>query len=91
LWKKLWRIKGMGKENDTKIKFHLGFSAITGKVYAGKMRRLKNGAMTTIGKRYDVTQDFYNALLQKFPVGHKTLIIVDENPKYRVTVEEISE
>jgi hypothetical protein len=80
----------MRKENDAKTDFHLGYSDITGKVYAGKMRQLKEGAMTTIGKRYDVTQDFYNILLQKFPVGHKFLITVDGKPKYRVTVEEIS-
>jgi hypothetical protein len=77
----------MRKENDTKTDFHLGFSDRTGKVYAGKMRRLKEGAMTTIGKRYDVTDDFYGFLLLKFPAGHKLIISVDGKPTHRVTVE----
>jgi hypothetical protein len=79
------------KKNDTKIEFHLGCSDITGKVYAGKMRRLDEKWVTKCGKCIDVTQDFYDVLFQKFPVGHKLIVSADGKPKYRVTVEEISE
>ena len=47
----------------TDKKIHLGLG-ITDTIYAGKVRKLKNGAQVWSGEKHDVTDDFYSVLIQ---------------------------
>ena len=47
----------------TDNKIHLGLG-IEDTIYAGKVRTLKNGAQVWSGEKHDVTDDFYNVLIQ---------------------------
>ena len=44
-------------------KIHLGLG-ITDTIYAGKVRKLKDGAEVWSGEKYDVTNEFYNILIE---------------------------
>ena len=44
-------------------KIHLGLG-ITDTIYAGKVRKLKDGSEIWGGEKHDVTNDFYNILIQ---------------------------
>ena len=47
----------------TDNKIHLGLG-ITDTIYAGKVRKLKDGSEVWSGDKHDVTNDFYNILIE---------------------------
>ena len=67
------------------------YSPISEKVYFGNAIPSKTNPLTLVlqGQKIDVTQSFYDVLLQKFPSGG-TYIITEENgnPVYEVRVRE---
>lgn len=44
-------------------KIHLGLG-ITDTIYAGKVRKLKDGAEVWSGEKHDITNEFYNILIE---------------------------
>lgn len=79
------------KDMDDK-EIHLGLG-ITDAIYAGKVRTLKSGAMVWSGKKSDVTEEFYNIIIQmladcphgafefKTTSGHTVTVIMDKDRK----------
>lgn len=65
----------------------IGYSPKTGKVFIGKVS--KDKPLKWIGRKVDITSDFIEVLLQKFAPGTERFILVNDNPKYTITVDEI--
>ena len=70
--------------------YHIGLG-ITNTVYAGTTRKLKNGCEMWI-KKDDVTKEFLGVMVQYLKDNENhTCITVNGKPKYKITLEEISE
>lgn len=65
-------------------KLHLGYSALTGKIYLGK----QNGDKW-VGTKRDVTSEFIEVMLHKFEPNTIQNIKVNGKVKYRVLVVNI--
>jgi hypothetical protein len=61
-----------------------------GSVYFGNGKPLKDKPNVSIvtGEKIDVTQSFYEVLLQKFPPGETFIIRENEVPKFEITIKE---
>jgi hypothetical protein len=68
------------------VKGRLGCSPLTGKVYIGSHNGKEWG-----GRKTDITSEFIQVVLQKFPPGFTYTIAVDGVVKYGLTVTEIEE
>lgn len=71
--------------------YRLGLSPLTGKVYVGISKTMSNNPAHQVwaGEKLDVTDDFMDIVIQKFPPGGKYQInTVDGKPAYIVTAEE---
>ena len=70
--------------------YHIGLG-ITDTVYAGTTRKLKNGCEAWI-KKDDVTKEFLGVMVEYLKHNDNSRIItVYGKPKYKITLEEISE
>ena len=70
--------------------YHIGLG-ITDTVYAGTTRKLKNGCEMWI-KKDDVTKEFLGVIIEYLKHNDNSRIItVYGKPKYKITLEEISE
>ena len=70
--------------------YHIGLG-ITDTVYAGTTRKLKNGGEAWI-KKDDVTKEFLGVMVEYLKDNDNSRIItVYGKPKYKITLEEISE
>lgn len=70
--------------------YHIGLG-ITDTVYAGTTRKLKNGDKVWI-KKDDVTKEFLGVMIEYLKYNDNSRIItVYGKPKYKITLEEISE
>lgn len=70
--------------------YHIGLGIID-TVYAGTTRKLKNGDEVWI-KKDDVTKEFLGVMIEYLKHNDNSRIItVCGKPKYKITLEEISE
>ena len=70
--------------------YHIGLG-ITDTVYAGTTRKLNNGCEAWI-KKDDVTKEFLGVMIEYLKRNDNSRIItVYGKPKYKITLEEISE
>ena len=70
--------------------YHIGLGIID-TVYAGTTRKLKNGDEVWI-KKDDVTKEFLGVMVEYLKHNDNSRIItVYGKPKYKITLEEISE
>lgn len=70
--------------------YHIGLGIID-TVYAGTTRKLKNGCEAWI-KKDDVTKEFLRVMVEYLKNNDNSRIItVNGKPKYKITLEEISE
>jgi hypothetical protein len=76
----------VGAGGGRKMKGHIGYSPITGKVYIGT----HNGKVWR-GDKNDITDDFIQVMIQKFPPGFSYTISIDGIDRYKFTVREIRE
>jgi len=69
--------------------YHIG-TGWTGTVYAGTVRKTKNGVVWA--KRADCTSEFYATLIELARQNDNELVIkMNGKPKYEVILKEISE
>lgn len=66
----------------------IGFSPLTQRIYIGRVSK-KNKNMWA-GVKKDITNNFLQVLLYKFPIGEHE-ISINGKPKYKINIEEIIE
>jgi hypothetical protein len=68
------------------VKGHIGCSPITEKVYIGT-----HDGKVWRGRKKDITSEFIQVVLQKFPPDFSYTITADGVARYEITVREIRE
>jgi hypothetical protein len=67
---------------------------MSGKIYAGRVKnyKRKDGVEVSTGKRYDVTQDFLNCIVQKFKPGNMYLVLDQfDEPYFTIDIKMCEE
>jgi len=81
-------------ELKERVMKQLVFSPLSRSIYYTSVKQDKRNPRILIGygNKVDVTQSFYNVLLQKFPPGHK-YIVQDEfgTPVYEISIKKVTE
>ena len=70
------------------MKYDIGYSELSEKVYLGKSKTIKNHS-EWVGEKKDITSRFLQVMEQKFPINTVQSISVGGKNKYRVIVVDM--